>query len=286
MDTKAKMCDLHVHSCYSDGTAAPTELIALAEEAGASALALTDHNTVNGLPEFVAAAENSFVIAVPGVEFSAGYGLDDAEIHILGLFLTENCWPEVTRYLEKRNIAKERSNWECVERLARAGYAVNYDEITAGRENVSINRVHIAEALLQKGYVGSVKEAFKTLLKPAHGYYVEPAKLPVLDVIAKIRQWGGVAVWAHPLLNLKGDTVERFLSEAVSAGMQGMETRYSLFGREEETLLDELAKRHGLLTSGGSDFHGANKPDIAIGTGKGKLHVPYEYFEKLRALAR
>ena len=282
MKYEEKLCDLHVHSNYSDGTVSPQKLIAMAQAAGLSAVALTDHNTVNGLPEFVEAAQATNVMAIPGVELSTGFGAEDREIHMLGLLLPEASWPKVTDYAAKRNAAKAQSNRDCVQRLARAGYAIDYDEIIAGRENVSINRVHIAEALLTKGYVESVKQAFRTLLHPGNGYYVEPAKLPVMEAIGKIREWGGAAVWAHPLLNLKGDDVVRFLREAVPAGLQGMETRYSLFGVEEEAHLDSLAAQFGLLPSGGSDFHGANKPDIAMGSGKGGLHVPFAYCENLR----
>lgn len=283
MSEKMKPCDLHVHSTFSDGTLTTAELIAMAATENLTAVALTDHNTINGLAEFMAAGAESRVIAVPGVELSTGYGPQDREIHVLGLFLPESSWADVTKYVAQRNERKAQSNRECVERIARAGFRIFYDEIVAGRENVSINRVHIAEALLKKGYVDSIKQAFRTFLNPANGFYVEPAKLPALEAIGKIREWGGVAVWAHPLLNLEGGDVSAFLREAVPAGLQGMETRYSLFDRNDEAFLDGLAAEFGVLPSGGSDFHGANKPDIAMGSGRGSLRVPHDYYTALKS---
>lgn len=273
-------CDLHVHSTFSDGTDTPAQLIALAEDLGLSAIALTDHNSVNGLADFAAAGENSPVEAVCGVELTTGYM--GREIHMLGLFLPKACWADVTEYLQERTRLKLESTRDCVANLARAGYDISLQEVLGHDPTVSINRVHIARVLLRKGYVDELQTAFQTLLKPGNGFYTEAPRLPVMDAIAKIREWGGVPVWAHPLLNLQGDLVERFLQEATTCGLVGMETRYPLFDGAQQAYLEQMAQKYRVLPSGGSDYHGGNKPDIAMGSGKGALFVPDAYYRALR----
>lgn len=280
LHTAHALCDLHVHSTFSDGTDTPAQLVALAERLGLEAIALTDHNSVGGLAQFAAAAADSPVQAVCGVELTTGYC--DREIHMLGLFLPSACWEDVQLYLRERNRLKMESTRDCVQNLARAGYDITLQEVVGDDPTVSINRVHIARVLLRKGYVDTLQTAFQTLLRPGNGYYTEAPRLPVMQAIAKIREWGGVAVMAHPLLNLQGALLEDFLREAAACGLTGMETRYSLFDADQQAYLEHLAEKYHLLPSGGSDYHGENKPDIAMGSGKGALHVPAEYYRALR----
>lgn len=273
-------CDLHTHSNRSDGTLPPAALASAAKEAGLSAIALTDHNTVAGLPEFIKACEDLCIEAVPGVEISTEY--DGVELHILGLYIPENAFPEVENYVAQYNIRKERSNRDLVTRLNEAGYLIDYDEIVAGTPDGHINRAHIAKALMDKGYVGSVKEAFSSLLKEGKGFYVPPERVSALDAVAFIKSVGAVPVWAHPFLPMDEGGARRFLSEAVPMGLAGMETRYSLYDAEIEVAADRLIKEFNILPSGGSDFHGDVKPDIRLGVGKGNLEIPLVFAENLR----
>ena len=274
------LCDLHTHSTSSDGSLSPSELVAAAEEMRLGALALTDHNTTKGLAEFTAAAEGSGVTAVPGCEFSTDFG--DRELHIVGLFLPRESWPAVEGYTDALRRSKHASNLLMIEKLRERGCDITYDEVAAITDAAEFNRAHVARVLQAKGCVDSLDQAFDTLLKAGNGCYF-PAKRPdALKTVRFIRDRGGVAVLAHPFLNLDADGLEAFLPQAMEAGLTAMETRYSLFNEAKTHEAQALAKRFGLLPSGGSDFHGVAKPAIALGVGKGGLQVPYAYYEALR----
>ena len=276
-----KYCDLHTHSYYSDGTFSPAELVEAAEALGLGAVALTDHNTVAGLPEFLEAARDSTVEAVPGTEFSVDYG--DTELHILGLFIRPEHYGAVTELLDGAKLRKEQSNINLVAALNRAGYALDYEAIRAATPGGQMNRAHIAAALTDAGYTASVQEAFKRLLTPKHGFYEPPKRPDAFETIRFIKSIGAAAVLAHPFLNLKEPSALReFLRKAVDCGLDGMETLYPLFDEERTRLAEEIAGEFGLKPSGGSDFHGKTKPDIRLGTGKGGLTVPMEYLTGLK----
>ena len=275
-----RYCDLHTHSVYSDGTFTPAELIAGAQQASLSAIALTDHNTVAGLPDFLQAAENSGVEPVPGVEFSTDYG--DIELHILALDVKPEHYATITQLLEDAARRKEESNISLVENLNRAGYAISYEEIKGKTPNGQVNRAHIAAELTEKGYTADRQEAFKKLLSPKRGYYQPPVRIGSYEAIRFIKSLGAIAVLAHPFLNLDEQGLRAFLPEAVACGLDGMETAYSKYTPETTLLAEQIAGEFGLKYSGGSDFHGENKPEIALGVGKGNLAIPYQWLEKLR----
>lgn len=277
-----KYCDLHTHSTASDGTLTPRELLRAACDAGLSAVALTDHNTVTGLPEFLAAAEEFPIEAVPGIEFSVDYM--GTELHLLALFLKPEHFAPITAMMEDFLRRKEQSNRDLVEKLNAAGFLLDYEAIRSGSGGY-VNRAHIAAAMLEKGYTASVKEAFKLYLSPKHGYYVPPRRADVFDMIRFIKDMGAVAVLAHPFLNLEEEALRQFLPEAVGAGLDGMETLYPLFDEQQTRTLASISAEFGLLTSGGSDFHGANKPHIQIGIGQGDLRVPESYCRELKTRA-
>ncbi|MBO4838062.1 MAG: PHP domain-containing protein [Lachnospiraceae bacterium] len=275
-----KYCDLHCHSCYSDGTLTPAELIRLAEKKGLGALALTDHNTANGLPEFMAAGRDSTVIPVPGCEFTTDH--NGRELHIVGLFFEERYWPEIEDYVELAHIAKHNANLRLMAALQQGGYDVHYEEAAALTDAVEFNRAHVARLLFAKGYVSSVTEAFQTILKEGAGYYTPPRRLPSIGTIRFIKQYGAVAVFAHPFLNMNEEELLDFLPRAKEAGLDAMETRYTEYNAETTRKAEELAARFGLKQSGGSDFHGAAKPLIDLGTGWGGLKVPFSFYEDLK----
>lgn len=275
-------CDLHTHSNYSDGTLTPAQLLAATEAAGLAAVALTDHNTVAGLPDFLKAAESCAAEAVPGVEFSTDYG--EVELHILGLFVRPEHYGPITRMTEQMMRRKEQSNRQLIEDLNKAGYELSYEKIKAAMPAGEPNRAHIAAELTRLGYTASNKEAFQTLLSAKRGLYQPPKRIDVFELIGFLHDAGMASVLAHPFLNLKErEALERFLGPAKEAGLMGMEVRYPLFTPEQTAVAEELAERFELLPSGGSDFHGENKPDIRLGAGKGQLHVPLHYLEGLKA---
>ena len=270
-------CDLHTHSSFSDGTCTPAELIRLAEEAGLGAVALCDHNTVAGLPEFLKAAEGSPVEAVPGIEFSAEY--EGKELHILGLFIRPEHYNAVNDLLDEALQQKEQSNLELIRRLGETGISLDYDRIKAEASG-TVNRAVIAAAMVQCGYCESVKAAFRDWLAPERGYFVPPKRLDAFAVICFIKSIGAVAVLAHPFLNLEEAQLRRFLTAA--EGLDGMEVYYPLFDDDQTARAERVTEEFGLLKSGGSDFHGENKPDIRLGVGKGKLRVSIRCLEEMK----
>lgn len=277
-----KLCDLHTHSTCSDGTLTPTELVKLALEKNLAAVALTDHNTVAGLPEFLEAARGTELEAVPGIEFSVDYG--DIELHILGLFVKPEHYGPITERVEDMLRRKEQSNIDLVKNLEQAGIFLSYEDIKAATTTGQVNRALIAAEMLRKGYVGSIQEAFSKYLKQSHGYYNPPKRPDAFETIRFIRSLGAVAVWAHPFLNLKTEeAIREFLPEACKAGLQGMEVFYPKFDENQTALALQLVKEFGLQPSGGSDFHGENKPDIQLGSGKGSLSLPITLLEGLKS---
>ncbi len=279
-------CDLHTHSTFSDGTTSPTEIIENAIQLRLSAVALTDHNTIAGLPEFLSAAQryneqnNSPLEAISGIEISTAY--NNKELHIVGLFLQPAYFSTVTDFLSNINRQKEESNRNLVHALNQAGYHINYDEIRKHHQG-SVNRAVIASELMKKGYISSVKEAFRWLLIPAAGYYVPPKRLSSLEAISFLKSIHAVPVLAHPFSDLSESELCAFLPEAKKAGLTAMETRYSNYTKEASAKASRIAQEFDILESGGSDYHGKNKPDIFLGVGKGTLKVPYTFVQNLKA---
>ena len=275
--------DLHLHSTRSDGTLSPADLITEARRLGLSAVALTDHNTVAGLPAFLAEAQRQGITAVAGTELSTIY--EGTEYHLLGLFIPENAFPAVTALTEDYLALKEQSNRDLVARLTAAGYSIDYDEILRKHPHSTINRARIAEELLASGHVASVKEAFSTLLGVNMGYYVPPRRLDLLEAIRFLRGIRAIPVWAHPLQSGDEATVRAILPAAVEAGLMGLEVQHSSYDEATMARAKSIADDFGLLYSGGSDYHGIAKPDVRMGVGKGNLCIPDSYYEDLRARA-
>lgn len=271
-------CDLHTHSDHSDGTCTPQQVIALAKEAGLKAVALCDHNTVSGLSEFLAAADG--IEAIPGIEFSTDY--KGVELHILGLFIKPEHYEIVERRASSYRVQKEQSDLLLCRALTQAGYPLDYEQIKAQTADGFVNRAVIGAEMVRKGYVSSVKEAFKNFLDVSRGYYQPPVRPDAFEIIRFIKAVGAVAVLAHPFLNLEQAELEAFLPRAAEAGLDGMEVLYSKYDGQTTKISMELAEKYGILPSGGSDFHGKNKPDIAVGTGRGELAVPYSWLEALK----
>lgn len=274
-----QFCDLHTHSVFSDGTCSPKELLSLAKEAGLSAVALTDHNTIAGVESFLDESKSFNIEAIAGVEISSDY--EGTELHILALCIDRRYFNKITDFLNISKQRKEASNALLAERLTKKGYKVDYDKLKAANQG-SLNRVHFAVELMENGYVKSIKEAFDTILSENYGLYEHPKRYTVREVIEFIESINAVSVLAHPLLNLSKQKVVEFLPEAKACGLMAIETRYSKYSREEKDFSAELAKEFGLLESGGSDFHGDNKPDIHIGIGQGDLRVPYEFLAEMK----
>lgn len=277
-----KYCDLHVHSIYSDGTCSPKELVENAISSDLCALALTDHNTVEGLDEFFEAAAEKIKVC-GGCEITTED--DGQELHLLGLFLDPKKIEPIQNALTEQLKRKEQSNRETIEKLSAGGYDVSYPEFVEIYGHGVKNRVHIAKYLIHKGIISEIKEAFDRLLSTRMGFYQETKKLDFYNMISLIHEAGGVAVWAHPLFHVDRKTCETIILKAKDFGLDGVEVYYSTYSDDDTAFMHQLCEKYNLLESGGSDFHGENKPELQIGVGYGKLRIPLSCYENLKKAA-
>lgn len=276
-------CDLHCHSTYSDGSYTPQELINSAIEARLGAIALTDHNTLEGYADFLKAAEGRIEACI-GCEFSTE--IDGLDLHLLGLFLDYTQSEEIRKQLAAQLERKEQSNRLTIENLAKDGYSVSYQEFANLFNEGSKNRVHIARYLIQKGIIGTIEDAFRDLLADNSKYIHKSSKMNFYDTIRLINKANGISIWAHPLVDVKDrNTCRNILKKAKKIGLDGVEVYHSKFNSDEIAFMESLCKEYNLLPSGGSDFHGSNKKDVALGIGKGNVYVPYDWYKNLKTKA-
>lgn len=271
-----KTCDLHLHSTRSDGTFSPSGIVDLAIRKKIKAIALTDHNVVDGLEEFYEYAEGK-INYLGGCEFTTEY--NGQELHLLGLGLKPKYFPKIREYLARQNKLKEESNRRTIENLARAGYPVDYAEFRGYVGEGFKNRANIASYLEHIGVVKKAQDAFDVLLSPNNIYYAQIKKIDFQECIDFIHSIGGVTIWAHPLFHVDKPTCDKIL--ATVKGIDGVEVYYSTYSLEEQKFMLKMAKKYHLIKSGGSDFHGSNKPDIQIGKGRGNLKIPYSCYKAI-----
>jgi predicted metal-dependent phosphoesterase TrpH len=275
--------DLHLHTTHSDGSLPPAEVLALAKQAGVSALAITDHDIVDGIPEAITIGTSLGIEIIPGIEISSRWG--DAELHILGYFLD---WKDqaLSRRLEQVRTSRHSRNPLIVEKLNDLGLALTYREVQELAGTESVGRPHIARVLMQKGYVQSAKEAFDRYLTEGAAAYV-PRELPdPAEAIAWLRAAHGIPVLAHPVWAKQDEAGLLKLCEKLKReGLMGIEVHYSTHKPQQTKEYLNIAKRLDLLITGGSDFHGVTKPDIEVGIGRGGLKVSSKLLEPLRKAA-
>jgi len=280
--TDLKIIDLHTHSTASDGSMTPARLIAHAASAGLSAVALTDHDTTAGLLEAAEAAKQYKIEFIPGIELSAYY--KDREIHIVGLF-TDAGQKDFQTQIHTVSHAREIRNLEMIEIMQKAGIDITPEKLAASEGHGILTRANFAGYLLKNGVVSSVQEAFDRFLDKGKPFYVPRKRLTPEAAISAIKTAGGVPVLAHPLLyKFSEEVLEHCVAAMKTLGMEGMEVYYSRNHGSDTVRMKKLADKYQLACSGGSDFHGNYKPDIAIGTGTGALRVPYEILDRLKSL--
>lgn len=273
--------DLHTHSNISDGSLSPAALVRLAADSGLAAVALTDHDEVDGIAEAVAEGARCGVEVVPGVELSAQW---EGECHILGYY-PDTASPRLAAALRRVRQTRRQRMEQTSELLGRAGVPVSLEEARAFAEGAMLCRAHFAKAMVQKGYVGSVREAFARYLSPGRPGYSSIERISPAEAVQLIRQAGGCAFAAHLYqLGLEDEALFAFLKTLKEAGLNGVEGYYTEYTPDMQRRYQRMAARLDLRLSGGSDFHGAMKPTIALGTGHGDLRVPYRVLEQLKAL--
>lgn len=287
--------DLHTHSTASDGTCSPAEVVRLAAAAGLSALALTDHDTVEGLHEAATEAGRTGVRLVPGCEISCGTaGRVPGTMHLLVYFLDGGGDGADTRSIGSRPLparftelqrARSTRNERIVATLRDHGIDISLDEVRAEAGEGSVGRPHIASVLMRSGVVGSVQEAFDAWLAKGRPAYLERERLGIEESLELARASGAVTSLAHPdSVGLAGDDLDAFVAELAGAGLDALEAVYGRYSPAERERFAALAARHGLAVTGGSDFHGAYKPDLSVGTGTGDLAVGPHLLEALEVV--
>ena len=287
MDYKHHCCiDLHVHSNASDGTLTPAEIISLAHELGLGAVAITDHDTLAGSKQAAELVVPASIELVSGIEISAAPIIPSDAVssyHILGYFFQLDD-PTLNQTLNQLQEFRRTRNHQIFERLSQIGIQLDPAEFKTPIDGGEVGRPHIATALLQKGIVNSIEEAFDKYLSKGKPAYVDKKRLSCDDAIRIISAAGGIPVLAHPgLLNLKpADELENCILALKQNGLMGIEVYYPEHSLEMIEFLLALADQHDLLITGGTDFHGALKPDVQMGSGYGDLQIPYQIFERLR----
>lgn len=278
--TFMKLIDLHIHSTASDGSLTPTEVVNAAEDLGLAAIALTDHDTVDGIDEAICAASGLNLTVVPGIELSCIY--QEKEIHMLGLYIDHKN-EELLHFLKEAARKRRERNEKILAAFQKDGFRITMEDLTMENPKTTITRAHFARALLKKGYVSSVDQAFKKYLGPDCPYYRKRETITPEEAIQAIRNAGGFAVLAHPCqYKLGWAKTEELISYLKTLGLGGLECFHSSNNQEESGKLRKLAMKYQLVPTGGSDFHGAAKPDIKIGSGRGGLRVPALYLDEIR----
>ncbi len=294
------MIDLHVHSTRSDGTYTPKELVDYAVLKGLKAFALTDHDTVDGLDEAIQyaealrqkQAENLQAAAcdkaackhipevIPGIEFSTEY--QGRDIHIVGLYIDYKD-KEFTRYLQSFIDSRTLRNQKMCRLLTEAGIDISYDKLLEEFPGSVITRAHYAKYMLNHGYIKSIKEAFERYVGDNCPYFVPREKVTPAQAVELTLKAGGVPILAHPILYHMSDArLDKLVAELTESGLMGIEAIYSTYCTADERKIRNLAKKYKLLISGGSDFHGSNKPGLGLGVGYGKLYVPDEVLDNIK----
>lgn len=284
---QSRIIDLHVHSTESDGTYTPRQLVLAAKKAGLSAFALTDHDTTAGVKKAADIAAEYDIELISGIELSTQYELpttkkQSREIHIVGLFID----PSNPTLLEKTaefRANRDSRNEKIVTALQKEGFAITMEQLLAENPNSVITRANIARYLYTHGMIKSVQEAFDKYIGDGCKCYVGRFKITPMEAVTLIHTAGGIAILAHPLLyHLSTETLRHLIDDLKAVGLDGIEAIYSTYTTGEEQFVKRLAREYQLLVSGGSDFHGENKPMLQLGTGRGHLYVPYELLDEMK----
>ena len=275
-----KWVDLHAHTSFSDGSLTPEQLVELGVEKGLSALAVTDHDTVDGVERALNRGKQLGLEVVPGLEFSTR--IEGRDLHLVGL-LVDHRHPALTDACRRMQQLRRQRNEQMICQLEQAGLPVSLRQFE-NFPRTSLTRAHIAYVLMEAGYGRDIKEIFRSYMSRGTPGYVDRKVLPPEECIAAIHQAGGLAFVAHLHQINRRDPEEcvRLCRRALELGADGLETRYCEFDSFWRQTAEEIARTTGCLRSGGSDFHGRFKPGLELMTGYGDLRVPYGFLSRMK----
>ena len=278
------MIDLHTHTTFSDGSQTPAELVEEAAAIGLTAIAVTDHDTVDGLPEALAAGERLGVDVVPGVEINLEH--DQVTMDMLGYFLAGMPTEELLAELAELRVYREERNARMVARLAELGLPLDPEDLAAASENGAVGRPHIGEAMVRRGYVRSISEAFKLYLRRGAPAWVDRSRLALGRALKLLRASGALPVLAHPgIIRTDAAGLNAIVRDAARGGMAGIECYYPLHDEGTVARCLGLAGKYALVPTGGSDYHGTVKPKARLGVASLGEPVPDEVLADLRCVA-
>lgn len=274
------LIDLHTHSTASDGTLTPEEVVNLAVSKELKAIALTDHDTIDGIARAKKAAAACGLELIPGTELSCVY--EGTEIHILGFFVDEGC-QELKDGLAKFCRARDTRNQNMMDRFLEDGFDITWEDLRHGVPDTVVTRAHFARVLTEKGYASSPSQAFDKYLQYGGRYCTQPKRVTARQVMDLMRACHIWPCLAHPMQYHMGyQQVRDMAVQLKGLGLRGMEVYHSSHHQGQSAKLQVITKELGLLPSGGSDFHGSNKPDVEIGKGRGGLRVPYALLKDIK----
>ncbi len=275
--------DLHLHTTASDGVLSPAEIVRYAKSKGLQAIAITDHDTVEGCEEALSEGEKIGFEVIPGIEISAEYS--PGSMHILGFFLDIR-HPLLNERLEYLQKARAERNPKMVAKLNQLGINITYEEVLRASGGGQVGRPHFANVLMEKRVVKSFQEAFDRFLKKGAPAYVDKFRFTSKEALHFIHEARGVAVLAHPntLGVSRSSELEKAIVQLVSEGLQGIEVYYPEHSSAEVAQYKSLADRFNLLSTGGTDYHGIEKNGLDIGVGRGEMKLPYSIVENIKAL--
>ncbi len=279
------MVDLHVHSNKSDGTFSPQELVDYAHQKGLNAFALTDHDTIDGvsMAQKYAAEKYPQLEVIAGVELSTEY--NGRDVHIVGLYINTES-PTLKEHLQHFIDSRELRNEKMCALLRDHGFAITYDGLKDAFPGAIITRAHYARYMLNKGYIKSIKEAFERYVGDHCPCFVPREKVTPSQAVNLILNAGGIPVLAHPILyGFGNEQLEKLVSTLKEQGLIGIEAIYSTYTPADERQIRALVEKYDLLISGGSDFHGENKPGLDLATGYGKLYIHDDILKNIKEKA-
>ena len=274
-----RMIDLHVHTTASDGTFTPSDVISLAKKAGLTAMAITDHDTVNGIDEALNKANEEKFELVPGIEISVG---DTENVHIIGLYINHknNHLVQIVDIMKKNRFERNKM---LIDNIKKEGFDISYEKVRDLMNTDNVGRLHIAHYMQKKGITNDYRKIFKKYLIPGTKTYVPMKNVSEEDGIKAILKSGGIPILAHiNYLKQNDEETEETIKRLMNYGLMGIEVFYSGYDSHTEKIAHRISEKYNLVKSGGTDFHGARRPGVYLGTGRGNLCVPYDFLVDIK----